>query len=91
LVSSPNIKGGSYQNLAGDTCFGLGADNNRFSFVLADSFYKSGVFKIFNGDGGIISLIGKGFEFLNVDAGSKTVTPKGTWNFKDVTVTAVFG
>lgn len=91
LVASPTIKGGSYQNLAGTTWFGLGEDKGRFSFVLSDQYYKDGVFKIFNGDGGIISLIGKGFEFLNVDAGTRTVTPKGTWNFDDVTVTAVFG
>ena len=51
-----------------------GVDNDAYAMYIANSVYSNtGVFGIYNGDSGFVTLNGKGFNFLLSDAISKTV------------------
>ena len=51
-----------------------GVDNDAYAMYIANSVYSdTGIFGIYNGDSGFVTLNGKGFNFLLSDAISKTV------------------
>ena len=89
-VSSPTIKGGTYQNLSGDTWFGLGLNSNRWGFLLANDDNEGGLFGVYNGDGGYTSFSGKNnYTFLQTDGAGGESYPRGTWDFTYATVTGL--
>lgn len=51
-----------------------GVDNDAYAMYVANSTYSNtGIFGIYNGDSGFVTLNGKGFNFLLSDAIEKTV------------------
>ena len=51
-----------------------GVDNDVYAMYIANSVYhNTGIFGIYNGDSGFVTLNGKGFNFLLSDAIEKTV------------------
>ena len=73
------IKGSRYYNSGGTTWMEVGkdlngVDNDAYAMYIANSVYSdTGIFGIYNGDSGFVTLNGKGFNFLLSDAISKTV------------------
>ena len=78
-VTGCTIKGSRYYNSGGTTWMEVGkdhygADNDAYAMYIANSVYSNtGIFGIYNGDSGFVTLNGKGFNFLLSDAISKTV------------------
>ena len=78
-VTGCTIKGSRYYNTGGTTWMEVGkdlngVDNDVYAMYIANSVYhNTGIFGIYNGDSGFVTLNGKGFNFLLSDAISKTV------------------
>ena len=78
-VTGCTIKGSRYYNTGGTTWMEVGkdlngVDNDAYAMYIANSVYSdTGIFGIYNGDSGFVTLNGKGFNFLLSDAISKTV------------------
>lgn len=78
-VTGCAIKGSRYYNSGGTTWMEVGkdlngVDNDVYAMYIANSVYSdTGIFGIYNGDSGFVTLNGKGFNFLLSDAISKTV------------------
>lgn len=78
-VTGCTIKGSRYYNSGGTTWMEVGrdlngVDNDAYALYVANSTYSNkGIFGIYNGDSGFVTLNGKGFNFLLSDAISKTV------------------
>lgn len=78
-VTGCTIKGSRYYNSGGTTWMEVGkdlngVDNDAYAMYIANSVYSNtGIFGIYNGDSGFVTLNGKGFNFLLSDAISKTV------------------
>ena len=78
-VTGCTIKGSRYYNTGGTTWMEVGkdlngVDNDAYAMYIANSVYSNtGIFGIYNGDSGFVTLNGKGFNFLLSDAISKTV------------------
>ena len=78
-VTGCTIKGSRYYNSGGTTWMEVGkdlngVDNDAYAMYIANSVYSdTGIFGIYNGDSGFVTLNGKGFNFLLSDAISKTV------------------
>ena len=78
-VTGCTIKGSRYYNTGGTTWMEVGkdlngVDNDAYVMYIANSVYSNtGIFGIYNGDSGFVTLNGKGFNFLLSDAISKTV------------------
>ena len=78
-VTGCTIKGSRYYNSGGTTWMEVGkdlngVDNDAYVMYIANSVYSNtGIFGIYNGDSGFVTLNGKGFNFLLSDAISKTV------------------
>lgn len=78
-VTGCTIKGSRYYNTGGTTWMEVGkdlngVDNDVYSMYIANSVYSdTGIFGIYNGDSGFVTLNGKGFNFLLSDAIKKTV------------------
>lgn len=78
-VTGCAIKGSRYYNGGGTTWMEVGkdlngVDNDVYAMYIANSVYSdTGIFGIYNGDSGFVTLNGKGFNFLLSDAISKTV------------------
>ena len=78
-VTGCTIKGSRYYNSGGKTWMEVGkdlngVDNDAYALYVANSTYSNtGIFGIYNGDSGFVTLNGKGFNFLLSDAISKTV------------------
>lgn len=78
-VTGCTIKGSRYYNKGGTTWMEVGkdlngVDNDVYALYVANSTYSNtGVFGIYNGDSGFVTLNGKGFNFLLSDAIEKTV------------------
>ena len=78
-VTGCTIKGSRYYNTGGTTWMEVGkdlngVDNDVYAMYIANSVYSNtGIFGIYNGDSGFVTLNGKGFNFLLSDAISKTV------------------
>lgn len=78
-VTGCTIKGSRYYNRGGTTWMEVGkdlngVDNDVYAMYIANSVYSNtGIFGIYNGDSGFVTLNGKGFNFLLSDAISKTV------------------
>lgn len=79
IVTGCTIKGSRYYNKGGTTWMEVGkdlngVDNDGYAMYIANSVYSNtGIFGIYNGDSGFVTLNGKGFNFLLSDAISKTV------------------
>lgn len=79
IVTGCTIKGSRYYNKGGTTWMEVGkdlngVDNDAYAMYIANSVYSdTGIFGIYNGDSGLVTLNGKGFNFLLSDAISKTV------------------
>ena len=78
-VTGCTIKGSRYYNTGGTTWMEVGkdlngVDNDVYAMYIANSVYhNTGIFGIYNGDSGFVTLNGKGFNFLLSDAIEKTV------------------
>ena len=78
-VTGCTINGSRYYNSGGTTWMEVGkdlngVDNDAYAMYIANSVYSNtGIFGIYNGDSGFVTLNGKGFNFLLSDAISKTV------------------
>ena len=78
-VTGCTIKGSRYYNSGGTTWMEVGkdlngVDNDVYAMYIANSVYSNtGIFGIYNGDSGFVTLNGKGFNFLLSDAIEKTV------------------
>ena len=78
-VTGCTVKGSRYYNTGGTTWMEVGkdlngVDNDAYAMYIANSVYSNkGIFGIYNGDSGFVTLNGKGFNFLLSDAISKTV------------------
>ena len=78
-VTGCSIKGSRYYNKGGTTWMEVGkdlngVDNDAYAMYIANSVHSNtGIFGIYNGDSGFVTLNGKGFNFLLSDAISKTV------------------
>ena len=78
-VTGCTIKGSRYYNSGGTTWMEVGKDLNGvdsdvYALYVANSTYSNtGIFGIYNGDSGFVTLNGKGFNFLLSDAIEKTV------------------
>lgn len=78
-VTGCTIKGSRYYNKGGTTWMEVGkdlngVDNDSYAMYIANSVYSNtGIFGIYNGDSGFVTLNGKGFNFLLSDAIEKTV------------------
>ena len=78
-VTGCTIKGSRYYNTGGTTWMEVGkdlngVDNDVYAMYIANSVYSNtGIFGIYNGDSGFVTLNGKGFNFLLSDAIEKTV------------------
>ena len=78
-VTGCTIKGSRYYNTGGTTWMEVGkdlngVDNDVYAMYIANSVYSdTGIFGIYNGDSGFVTLNGKGFNFLLSDAISNTV------------------
>ena len=78
-VTGCTIKGSRYYNSGGTTWMEVGkdlngVDNDAYALYVANSTYSNtGIFGIYNGDSGFVTLNGKGFNFLLSDAIEKTV------------------
>lgn len=78
-VTGCTIKGSRYYNTGGTTWMEVGkdlngVDNDAYAMYIANSVYSNtGIFGIYNGDSGFVTLNGKGFNFLLSDAIEKTV------------------
>ena len=78
-VTGCTIKGSRYYNSGGTTWMEVGkdlngVDNDAYAMYIANSVYSNtGIFGIYNGDSGFVTLNGKGFNFLLSDAIEKTV------------------
>ena len=78
-VTGCTIKGSRYYNSGGTTWMEVGkdlygADNDAYAMYIANSSYSgTEVFGIHNGDFGLVTLNGKGFDFLSSDAETNTV------------------
>ena len=78
-VTGCTIKGSRYYNKGGTTWMEVGkdlngVDNDSYAMYIANSVYSNtGIFGIYNGDSGFVTLNGKGFSFLLSDAISNTV------------------
>lgn len=79
IVTGCTIKGSRYYNKGGTTWMEVGkdlngVDNDAYAMYIANSVYSdTGIFGIYSGDSGFVTLNGKGFNFLLSDAISKTV------------------
>lgn len=102
LVSSPNIAGGKFWNLAQSSWLEVGRaadyirDDNYVLAAFASEWGESAVFSIFRGDRGYATLVGPGsFNFMTLDGANGEVRPYGTWDFSGATIIggslAVFG
>lgn len=78
-VTGCTINGSRYYNSGSTTWMEVGkdlngVDNDAYAMYIANSVYSdTGIFGIYNGDSGFVTLNGKGFNFLLSDAISKTV------------------
>ena len=78
-VTGCTIKGSRYYNTGGTTWMEVGkdlngVDNDVYAMYIANSVYSdTGIFGIYNGDSGFVTLNGKGFNFLLSDAIKNTV------------------
>ena len=78
-VTGCTINGSRYYNSGSTTWMEVGkdlngVDNDAYAMYIANSVYSNtGIFGIYNGDSGFVTLNGKGFNFLLSDAISKTV------------------
>ena len=78
-VTGCTIKGSRYYNTGGTTWMEVGkdlngVDNDAYAMYIANSTYSdTGIFGIYNGDSGFVTLDGKGFNFLLSDAIEKKV------------------
>ena len=78
-VTGCTINGSRYYNSGGTTWMEVGkdlngVDNDAYVMYIANSVYSNtGIFGIYNGDSGFVTLNGKGFNFLLSDAIEKTV------------------
>lgn len=78
-IKSINIYGSRFFNTGGTTWMEVGrdntgADNDAYALYVSNSTYSSkGIFSVYNGDTGFVSLNGKGFNFLLSDAVTNTV------------------
>lgn len=78
-VTGCTIKGSRYYNSGGTTWMEVGkdlngVDNDVYALYIANSVHSNtGIFGIYNGDSGFVTLNGKGFNFLLSDAIEKTV------------------
>lgn len=78
-IKGCNIYGSTYQNSGGTTWMKIGkdfagADNDSIAMYLSHGDYPgTGVFSVFKGDSGYVSLDGKGYSFLTSDSDTKTL------------------
>lgn len=73
-IKAIDIYGSRFYNTGGKTWMEVGkdldgADNDAFALYVSHKNYAdTGVFSVFNGDGGVVTFGAKGFSFLGVDA-----------------------
>ena len=78
-IRGVKVYGSRFYNSGGTTWMEVGkdlngVDNDAYAMYIANSVYSNtGIFGIYNGDSGFVTLNGKGFNFLLSDAISKTV------------------
>ena len=78
-IRGVKVYGSRFYNSGGTTWMEVGkdlngVDNDAYAMYIANSVYSdTGIFGIYNGDSGFVTLNGKGFNFLLSDAISKTV------------------
>lgn len=81
-VKGVNVYGSKYFNTDGKTWMEVGkdldgVDNDAYALYVSSAQYSNtGVFSIFNGDVGIVTLDAKGFTFMQVDADDAVKTVK---------------
>lgn len=79
-ISGGTISGSRYKNAGGTTWMEVGkdydgVDNDVFALYVSNSSYsdsETGIFSVYNGDFGYVSLDGKGYSFLTSDYESRT-------------------
>lgn len=78
-IRGVKVYGSRYYNSGGRTWMEVGkdhygVDNDAYAMYVSNSSYSNtGIFGIYNGDTGFVTLNGKGFDFLSSDAIDKTV------------------
>lgn len=80
-IKAISLYGNRFYNTGGTTWMEVGkdfsgADNDAYALYVTNSLYSStntGVFSVFNGDSGNVSLAAKGFTFITVNSDNDTI------------------